>query len=132
MIHYAIGDVHGCLDELKKLLNLIVQDHEKNWFGAACQIVLLGDYVDRGPDSKGVLDLICTMKREGLPGFFHYGWGSVTSENHQSIIALPGNHEELFLDLIQLTHEGSEIQRPGDWWIQQGGLQTLQSYVANE
>lgn len=129
MIHYGIGDVHGCRAELEKLLNLIVQDHAQHWFGTACQIVLLGDYVDRGPDSKGVLDLICKMKRQGLPG---YGWGPVTSANPQSIIALPGNHEELFLDLIQLTHEGSDIHRAGSWWIENGGLQTLQSYVANE
>ena len=129
MIHYAIGDVHGCRAELEKLFGLIVQDHAQHWFGTACQIVLLGDYVDRGPDSKGVLDLICSMKRQQMPG---YGWGPVSATNPQSIIALPGNHEELFLDLIQLTHEGSDIHRAGSWWIQQGGLQTLQSYVANE
>ena len=129
MIHYAIGDVHGCRAELEKLLNLIVQDHEKNWFGTACQIVLLGDYVDRGPNSKGVLDLICKMKRQQMSG---YGWGPVSATNPQSIIALPGNHEELFLDLIQLRHEGSDIERAGGFWIQQGGLQTLQSYVVNE
>ncbi|WP_417496108.1 metallophosphoesterase [Maricaulis sp.] len=130
MIHYAIGDLHGCLDELKTLLGLILQDHE-NWPGA-CQIVLLGDYVDRGPDSKGVLDLICKMKRQQLSG---YGWGPVTSANPQSIIALPGNHEELFLDLIQLFDEKANratIERQGLWWLENGGLQTLQSYVANE
>lgn len=129
MIHYGIGDVHGCRAEFEKLLKLIRQDHAQHWPGA-CQVVLLGDYVDRGPDSKGVLDLICSMKRQGMPG---YGWGPVSATNPQSIIALPGNHEELFLDLIQLTRDGSEIERAASWWIvEQGGLQTLQSYVANE
>ena len=132
MIHYAIADVHGCRAEFEKLFGLIVQDHAQHWFGTACQIVLLGDYVDRGPDSKGVLDLICKMKRQQMPG---YGWGPVSATNPQSIIALPGNHEELFLDLIQLFDEKANkatIERQGLWWLENGGLQTLQSYVANE
>jgi serine/threonine protein phosphatase 1 len=132
MIHYAIGDVHGCIDQLKTLLNSILRDHQQNWSGTNCQVVLLGDYIDRGPDSKGVLDLICELKRRGFPEDYESETGLDWGNAFESPIALPGNHEELFLDLIQLSHEGSNIERPDRWWVEQGGLQTLQSYVAED
>ncbi|RPI50527.1 MAG: serine/threonine protein phosphatase, partial [Deltaproteobacteria bacterium] len=49
---FAIGDIHGCLDKLKTLLGLIQSDWDRDL------IVFLGDYVDRGPDSRGVIELL--------------------------------------------------------------------------
>jgi serine/threonine protein phosphatase 1 len=51
---YAIGDIHGCLDQLRGVLNIITADAEN--FGAVQpRLVLLGDYVDRGLDSNATL-----------------------------------------------------------------------------
>ena len=52
---YAVGDIHGQLDDLHRVLELIETDGGKD-----AEIVFLGDYVDRGPDSKGVVDLLMT------------------------------------------------------------------------
>ena len=54
----AIGDVHGCLHQLDDLLA---------WVNPAADdlVITLGDYVDRGPDSRGVLDRLIGMKKEG-------------------------------------------------------------------
>ena len=48
--YFAIGDIHGCLDKLRKLLGLIDVDWEND------TVVFMGDYIDRGPDSKRVVD----------------------------------------------------------------------------
>lgn len=100
---YAVGDVHGCRDLLAHLRDQIVADAAR---AAADRfvIVYLGDYVDRGPDSKGVVDMLL---REPLPGF-------------QSV-HLRGNHE---LEMLQFLHE--ESQRFD--WIAYGGAETLRSY----
>lgn len=78
---YAIGDVHGRRDLLEKLLGQIdaqIAEQQQDW-----RIILLGDYVDRGPDSKGVLDLI--VRRKAADGRF---------------IALAGNHDAGMLDFL--------------------------------
>ena len=98
---YAVGDIHGCAAQLEQLTNTIVRDGEN---GAEIQsIVYLGDYVDRGPDSKGVIDrLLCPP-----PGFqMHF---------------LRGNHEQLLLDFL----EDPNLFR---LWKNYGGQETLISY----
>jgi serine/threonine protein phosphatase 1 len=69
----AIGDVHGCLDQLKAL----IAAYEKNFPGEETRYVFIGDYIDRGPDSKGVLDFSRRMKEKG------------------ETIRLMGNHEKM-------------------------------------
>lgn len=96
----AIGDIHGCLDPLKLLwetINPQPNDH----------IIFVGDYVDRGPDTKGVIDFLIALK----PQF--------------NITFLTGNHEEKF---FLATHGGSEID---DWIDRWGGKETLDSYGPN-
>lgn len=100
---YAIGDIHGRLDLLERLLGLI----RKNAAGSDAArkiIVYLGDYVDRGPDSAGIVDLLI----EGpLPGF--------------ESVHLIGNHESFlleFLDDLQVLNS----------WIINGGDATLRSF----
>ena len=62
---YAVGDIHGRLDLLDRLLDLIQSDSEAH--GAArTQLVFLGDYIDRGSNSKGVVSRLIS---EPLPGF---------------------------------------------------------------
>ena len=54
MTTYAIGDIHGCLDSLEALLGVVP-------FNRHDQVVFLGDYIDRGPDSKGVVERLCCI-----------------------------------------------------------------------
>lgn len=99
---YAIGDVHGSSSLLKSLLTIIEADIEVH-AGEEAQIIFLGDYIDRGPDSKGVLDLL--------------------SSNHLPAPAtcLLGNHEEILLTFL-------EDPSVGEQWRMLGGLETLLSY----
>ena len=99
---YAIGDVHGCISQLRQLHRTILAD-AANIEGAKL-IVLLGDYVDRGVDSAGVLDFLLSGVPEGF-----------------SRICLAGNHEVMMLDHIA-------DPRPGDRWLDFGGFETLISY----
>lgn len=74
MKRYVVGDIHGCYDELCELLDKI-DEHASN---ADYKIIFVGDYVDRGPKSKKVVDLIIRMQKKGH-------------------IALMGNHEDMLL-----------------------------------
>lgn len=94
----AIGDVHGCLGPLDDLLAWVAPT-------PADTVVTLGDYVDRGPDSRGVLDRLIALKRAG-----------------RRLVCLRGNHELMML-----------AARSGDrgavkMWLGVGGAQALGSY----
>ena len=77
MSRYAITDIHGCSQTFRRLLDRI-------GFGPADELYLLGDYIDRGPDSLGVLEHIWQMQERGL-----------------EIYCLRGNHEEMLLDALR-------------------------------
>jgi serine/threonine protein phosphatase 1 len=100
---YAVGDVHGCLGQLNRLLDAIEADL------VGCQmrsrLVFLGDLVDRGPDPAGVIDRLLASK---LPT---HEWECIM-----------GNHEEVMLDCLAGRRE---IYEP---WLRYGGVQTLESY----
>ena len=72
---FAIGDIHGCAAKLEHLLNRLPFEREHD------TLVFLGDYLDRGPDVKGVLDQLCQLRADGV-----------------SIVPLMGNHEYLLLE----------------------------------
>lgn len=99
---YAIGDVHGCLDQLRRLEEKIVADAEQ--IGGRKLIVMLGDYVDRGPQSAAVID--------------HLLADAPTSFDR---ICLAGNHEQLMLDVLEGR---ARLER----WRALGGDATLSSY----
>ncbi|MDW9528091.1 metallophosphoesterase family protein [Sinorhizobium meliloti] len=96
---FAIGDVHGCLDMLKRLINRIEMSRPDG------TVIFLGDYVDRGPDSAGVVQFI-------MDGPQKDGW---------KWIALKGNHEDMMVSCIAGAN-------PIEWWIGNGGAQTIVSY----
>jgi serine/threonine protein phosphatase 1 len=98
---YAVGDVHGHLDALLALEALIVADAREQ--GGQPTLVYLGDLIDRGPQSAGVLD--CLMARDE----------SVTR------LALGGNHEALMLEFLARPRREHE-------WLEFGGRETLLSY----
>ena len=101
---YAIGDVHGRLDLLVDLLARIEEDNERRG-PAKTWLVFLGDLVDRGPDSRGVVDLLVNRP----PAF---------ARN----VFLKGNHEEFFLAV--LGGDDSGVQH----WLAYGGTECAQSY----
>jgi hypothetical protein len=64
---YAVGDIHGCLEKVLRLLAALRYDP------AADRLIFLGDYIDRGPHSKGVLDLMLSLQRENPANVFLLG-----------------------------------------------------------
>ncbi len=99
---YAIGDVHGRADLLERLFALIDADLEQRPVERAIQ-VMLGDYVDRGPASREVIDLILAR-----------------AQQHE-LVALKGNHDALLLQAID------DPAAMGDW-LMMHGVETLASY----
>ena len=102
---YAIGDVHGRLDLLEDLLRRIADDIAVSKSAQRPVLIFLGDYVDRGAFSKGVID--CVIKLKAL--------GDI------EVRALKGNHEQSLLGFLTDPQVG-----PG--WFQHGGAATLVSY----
>ncbi len=99
---YAIGDVHGCLSLLNELESLIAQDFANH--GDKCFLVMLGDYVDRGPNSAGVLDHLTSA-----------------DQNPIKRVYLAGNHESTMLSFLSQPARNHE-------WLRFGGVETLRSY----
>jgi serine/threonine protein phosphatase 1 len=79
---YAVGDVHGRLDLLGRLLEQIERDAATA--GKNVLRIFLGDYVDRGPDSSGVIEYLLTLKRQAPDSIF-----------------LRGNHEQMMLEFLE-------------------------------
>jgi serine/threonine protein phosphatase 1 len=98
---YAIGDIHGRLDLLMDLLSQIITHAN----GRSCKLVFLGDYIDRGPDSAGVLALVRRFQQQ---------WP-------ESVICLKGNHEAMLLEVVTEPAVTS-------WWLGNGGDNTLASF----
>jgi len=105
---YAIGDIHGCLDLFELLLRLI-EDDNRSRPPMTTVLILLGDLIDRGPDSAGV------VRRAMQP----LGWAET--------ILIKGNHEEALLQTLDGNREMVPI------WLKNGGLAALRSWgVAEE
>ncbi len=102
---YAVGDVHGRLDLLTPLLHDIFEDALSSRPAEPPLLVMLGDYVDRGPESKGVVDLLLQMQ------------GDARFETR----TLKGNHEEALLRFL-------DDAAFGPTWLDNGGGATLASY----
>lgn len=94
---FVVGDIHGCLDMLKRLIDSI------KWSPSTDRLIFIGDYIDRGKDSKGVVDFVLEL-RECSP----------------LIQCLIGNHEQMFLDYLSAIDYQS--------FLINGGLSTLKSY----
>lgn len=92
----VISDIHGCYDEFNLLLDTIKYnpDHDK--------LILLGDYCDRGPKSKEVIEKAMSLV------------------NDHGVVALRGNHDQMFIHALD--------DRDDDLFLYNGGLSTIQSY----
>ncbi|MHC0038739.1 metallophosphoesterase family protein [Pseudoneobacillus sp. C159] len=93
----AISDIHGDIEKFERLLELVQYDKDQD------QLLLLGDYVDRGPHSKAVLEKVIQLREEGA-------------------IALIGNHEKMMIDAF--SGDLMNLKR----WYYNGGIKTLQNY----
>jgi serine/threonine protein phosphatase 1 len=102
---YAVGDIHGRYDLLKLALGQIAADVAVEARGRTPVLVLLGDYIDRGPDSAKVLQALVWLQRRGefVPRL------------------LKGNHEQGLLGFL-------EEPTQGEAWLSYGGVATLASY----
>ena len=97
---FAISDIHGCLKTFKALLKKIDLKKEDDLF-------LLGDYIDRGKNSKGVIDHIWDLKEEGF-----------------RVHCLRGNHEQMMIDAK--VYKSKEA-----FWMRHGGTNTVESFTGN-
>lgn len=91
---FVVGDIHGCSHELVKLLSVVDNKIQKD-----DRIVFVGDYIDRGPDSKGVIDILISR----------------AASHPNEHIFLKGNHEDMMLS-------------GAHYWALNGGIETLRSY----
>ncbi|MGH9920221.1 MAG: metallophosphoesterase [Nitrososphaerales archaeon] len=102
---FAIGDIHGRLDLLEGALHAIAGFEP----GRERRTIFLGDYVDRGPEARGVVELLMSMRGDPC------------------VVCLKGNHEQMMLDaLVDGTTDEFEF------WLRMGGRETLASYGAHD
>ncbi len=116
MPNFVIGDTHGCLEPLQRLLqHLSLLGDDLRWSGGDAQLWFLGDYMDRGPDGVGVLDLVMRLQTEaGSAGGF--------------VGALLGNHDVIVQEVQLFGNQYSPgWQRQGrdlgfrDMWLENAG-----------
>jgi len=105
---YAIGDIHGQLDMLHDALAKVEADG-----GPDARVVFLGDYVDRGPDSRGVLEMLIEGRRAGR------NW-----------VVLKGNHDQMLARFLQVGEIACQRLPITLSWLHErlGGRETLASY----
>lgn len=97
---FAIGDIHGCFDQLRRLVENSINPTRND------RIILIGDYIDRGPYSKEVIDYIIDLQSDDY-----------------DIIPLMGNHEAMLLDALDIGDSSL--------WLWNGGVDTLKSFNIN-
>ncbi len=97
---YAIGDIHGHLDLLERLLEKLQPDLARD------RLVFMGDYIDRGLHPKGVVDYVLRLQRQAPP---------------DHVICLKGNHEAMFLNFLQ----GRDL----DLFLYNGGISYLKGLL---
>jgi serine/threonine protein phosphatase 1 len=107
---YAVGDIHGRLDLVTKLYQAIQEDIEKVKDPNGVEIIFVGDYVDRGPDSKGVLDFLIGLRDTDM----------------LKHVFLLGNHEDLMFKSVLYNDHNSY-----SCWMGNGGQQTCKSFGFN-
>ena len=95
----VIGDIHGCSDALSQLLAKIKPLAKDD------TVIFIGDYIDRGPDSKGVIDIVLQLRKE-----------------HNRVITLMGNHEFMLLGAIKGYGQNEFLSMGGDATLKSYGI----------
>jgi serine/threonine protein phosphatase 1 len=104
---YVIPDIHGQLDQLKCICKSILPLRKSD--GGKDKLVLLGDYIDRGPKTPELIDFLIEAKKK----------------YKDNLILLSGNHEQMLLDAIKPSPTSNKYI----FWMNNGGIQTLSSYL---
>ena len=104
---FVFGDIHGSYKELVDTLSYVI---EKKSFGKKDKLVFIGDYVDRGFQSKQVIDHLIELKKE-----------------YPKTVFLRGNHEDMFMGFIGIKHS-----RYSPYFIMNGGMTTIASYAKSD
>lgn len=99
---FAIGDIHGCVSETEVLLNWLERNEG---LSQKDRVIFIGDYIDRGPNSKAVIDLLLQFQKK-----------------YSHTIFLKGNHEDMLLDYIGIGGTNKDV------YLENGGAPTLGSY----
>lgn len=102
---FAFGDIHGCNAELNLMLEHLASEHSAS---ADDHYIFMGDYIDRGPDSKGVIDTLIN-------------W----SHSYPNSVFLRGNHEDMLLDFIGMGGSAGSV------YLGNGGAEFFKSYGIN-
>ncbi len=105
---YAIGDVHGEAYKLRRLHDAIFSRHAKTCPGIPIQLVHLGDYIDRGPDSAGVIETLIELE----------------ARDDIETVNLRGNHEQMMLEAYDENGSDARLH-----WLMNGGDETIASYA---
>lgn len=111
---WVISDIHGCLKTLRLLIETLVVPSTGD------KLIFLGDYIDRGPDSKGVIDFIMDLQTQSF-----------------SVVTLKGNHEEFMVKAWQeekqlksfLFFKGTNKSKEN--WLRYGGYEAMASFGTN-
>ncbi|HXH18300.1 MAG TPA: metallophosphoesterase family protein [Chitinophagales bacterium] len=99
---WVIGDIHGCIKTLRTLVEDKIQP------GRQDKLIFVGDYVDRGPDSKAVISYVMELRLMGY-----------------NLVLLKGNHEDM---MLQSVHDRPARKN----WFYNGGIETLRSFGARD
>lgn len=108
---WVISDIHGCLNTLRSLVeNHIIPTKDDT-------LIFLGDYIDRGPDSKGVLDYVMNLQIQGF-----------------SVVALKGNHEDFMVKAFEEEQQLKSFlffkstNKSKEMWMRFGGVEAMRSF----
>ena len=105
---YVMGDIHGNYKALVRILNRILPLRDED------EIVFLGDYIDRGPDSAKVVDALMKL----------------LAKYPEQVTCLMGNHEWVMLAALGVTHPNTPTEMsPAEVWLRNGGQKTIVSYA---
>lgn len=108
---WVISDIHGCLNTLRSLVETMVIPTKDD------TLIFVGDYIDRGPDSKGVLDYVMDLQIQGF-----------------SVVALKGNHEEFMAKAYEEEQQlksflfFKKANKSKEMWLKYGGLEAMKSF----
>jgi len=111
---FAIGDIHGRADLLELLLRKLFTEEKLNLL--VDKLIFLGDYMDRGPDSSRVVELVKNLQEMHM----------------NNVICLYGNHEDLMIKAVDQVGDPDDPWGSDYWWRVNGGDQTVQSFGGSD
>ncbi len=101
---FAIGDIHGCLEKLEDLVEVIAANPKKD------KLIFIGDYIDRGSFSREVVEYVIGLKSK-----------------FKNVIFLLGNHEQMFLNYLEGVDEETYLYNGGKYTLSDYGIKSSDS-----